>query len=99
MGCAADAAPYLTRRDFTRPEDKVYIHIFSEYPDFIGAPHSHEYIGSVYIMRRRLRYRRLPRLRRHEALLSRLPQRNRNAPGQYRMSSPENNSQEVISKA
>lgn len=40
----------FTEQNFLRPEDKVYIHLSSEYPDFVGVPHSHKYIEIVYIL-------------------------------------------------
>ena len=42
--------PVFTEQSFLRPEDKVYIHMSSEYPDFVGVLHSHEYIEIVYIL-------------------------------------------------
>ncbi len=42
--------PIFTEESFPRPEDKVYIHLSSEYPDFVGVPHSHTYIEIVYIL-------------------------------------------------
>lgn len=42
--------PIFTEKSFPRPNDKVYIHLSSEYPDFVGVPHSHEYIEIVYII-------------------------------------------------
>ncbi|MBQ8748100.1 MAG: helix-turn-helix transcriptional regulator [Clostridia bacterium] len=42
--------PVFTEESFPRPEDKVYIHLSSEYPDFVGVTHSHKYIEIVYIL-------------------------------------------------
>lgn len=42
--------PVFTEKSFLRPEDKVYIHMSSEYPEFVGVPHSHTYIEIVYIL-------------------------------------------------
>lgn len=45
-----DGIPVFTEQNFQRPEDKVYIHLSSEYPDFVGVPHSHKFIELVYII-------------------------------------------------
>jgi len=42
--------PVFTNQNFLRPEDNVYIHMSSEYPDFVGVPHRHEYIEIVYVV-------------------------------------------------
>lgn len=42
--------PVFTNQNFLRPDDNVFIHMSSEYPDFVGVPHSHEYIEIVYII-------------------------------------------------
>ena len=40
----------LTREDFFRPNENIYIHMSSECPDYIGIPHKHEFIEMVYIL-------------------------------------------------
>ncbi len=47
---SGNGVPVFTEQSFLRPEDKVYIHMSSEYPDFVGVPHSHKYIEIVYIL-------------------------------------------------
>ena len=45
-----DGVPVFTEQSFLRPEDKVYIHMSSDYPEFVGVPHSHKFIELVYII-------------------------------------------------
>lgn len=45
-----DGIPTFTELCFPRPQDKVYIHMSSEFPDFVGVPHSHKFIEVVYII-------------------------------------------------
>ncbi len=42
--------PVFTKESFPRPEDNVYIHMSNEFPEFVGVPHSHEYIEIVYVI-------------------------------------------------
>ncbi len=42
--------PVFTKESFPRPEDNVYIHMSTEYPEFVGVPHNHEYIEIVYVI-------------------------------------------------
>ena len=45
-----DGISVFSEQTFLRPEDKVYIHLSTEYPDFVGVLHSHKYIEIVYIL-------------------------------------------------
>ncbi len=40
----------LTKKNFEMDEHKVHIQMSSEYPDYIGVMHSHEFIEMVYVM-------------------------------------------------
>ena len=42
--------PVFTQAQFLRPQDKVYIHMSTEYPEFVGVPHCHTYIEIVYVL-------------------------------------------------
>lgn len=45
-----DGIPVFTAGNFFRPGESVYIHISSEFPDFVGVLHKHEFIEIVYIL-------------------------------------------------
>lgn len=40
----------LTREDFFRPNEEIYIHMSNERPDYVGVLHKHEFIEMVYIL-------------------------------------------------
>jgi len=40
----------LTREDYFRPGEHVHIQLSTEYPDYIGTLHQHEFIEMVYIV-------------------------------------------------
>jgi len=46
----ADSICVFTRDDFFRPNEKVYIHMSNEFPDYIGVIHKHLFIEMVYII-------------------------------------------------
>jgi len=40
----------LTKKNFSMDDDKVHIQLSSEYPDYIGVMHSHEFIEIMYVV-------------------------------------------------
>ncbi len=42
--------PVFTAESFFRPGESVYIHMSSEFPDFVGVLHKHEFIEIVYVL-------------------------------------------------
>ncbi len=45
-----DGIPVFTKENFLRPEDNVYIHMSTDFPEYVGVLHSHEYIEIVYVL-------------------------------------------------
>jgi AraC family L-rhamnose operon transcriptional activator RhaR len=46
----SDGVPVFTGENFFRPGESVYIHMSSEYPDFVGVLHKHRFIEIVYVI-------------------------------------------------
>ncbi|OPY93129.1 MAG: HTH-type transcriptional activator RhaR [Syntrophaceae bacterium PtaU1.Bin231] len=46
----SDGVPEFTGEDFFRPGESVYIHMSTEFPDFVGVVHKHKFIEIVYII-------------------------------------------------
>lgn len=49
-GAARANVPVFTGEEFFRPNEHVYIHKSSDYPDFIGIAHKHLFIEIVYVI-------------------------------------------------
>ncbi len=47
---SVNGIPVFTNSCFPNPKDQVHIHKSSEYPEYVGVLHSHEYIEIVYVI-------------------------------------------------
>ncbi len=45
-----DSVPTFRKNDFFRTNESVYVHVSTEYPDFVGVLHKHEFIEVVYVL-------------------------------------------------
>lgn len=45
-----DNIPVFTNKDFFREGENVYIHMSTEFPDFVGVLHKHKFIEIVYVI-------------------------------------------------
>ncbi len=53
---SVNGIPVFSNTCFPNPMDHVYIHKSSEYPEYVGVVHSHEYIEIVYVISGRARH-------------------------------------------
>lgn len=50
MKNAREEIPFFETESFFKNGEKVYIHLSTEFPDFVGVMHAHEFIEMVYIL-------------------------------------------------